>query len=38
MEFLPEQNQFLEEVKSGDLKLNEEYLIEFTGYDNVNVK
>jgi hypothetical protein len=38
MEFLPEQNQFLEEVKSGNLISNNEYLIEFTGYDNVNVK
>jgi hypothetical protein len=37
MEFLPQQNQSLVEVKPKDLKKKKEYLIEFTSYDNKKV-
>ena len=38
MSFLPPSNPALEEVQSDNLILNKDYLIEFTSYDNENVK
>jgi hypothetical protein len=38
MSFLPQSNPALEEVQSENLIKNKEYLIEFTSYDNENVR